>query len=148
MPQKSISNISRVIAELIRRMTPQEKTDLLSYLPLEDLEGFSGPLESKKSERRFGDPELYVAARDDGLSFEVPPEKALKFVSHLPHLLGSKKINIRYYQNERPKEITCLPEEMPGDLNKIEAIFTDDAVTIELDEHTLFSNGGMYAFRR
>lgn len=142
MSQRSVSNLGLVVAELIRRMTPQEKTDLLSYLPLEELEEFSSPLASKKSERRFGDPELYVATRDDGLSLEVPPEKALEFVSRLPYLLGSKKINIRYYQNGSSKEITCLPEEIPGVLNKIEAIFADDAIIIELNEYTLFSNGG------
>ena len=134
MSSKADSDLAFVVAELVRRMTPQEKAQLLSYLPLEEL--------SKKPRHRTGDPKVFVKTRSDGLSFEMPFSKAIDFISQLPGILSTKKIEIRYRENGKRREETCLPEEWPHLLNTIESILAEDPVVIEFDQHTLFSNGG------
>ena len=137
MSSKVDSDLAFVVAELVRRMTPEEKAQLLSYLPLKELEGFSD-----QPKREVGDPHVFVKTRSDGLSFEMPFSKTRDFISKLPGILHTKKIGIRFRHNEKREEQSCSPEEFSHYINEIESILVDDPVVIDFDQCTLFSNGG------
>ena len=137
MASKTDSNLPFVVAELVRRMTPEEKAQFLRYLPLEELEGLAGQLRGE-----VGDPKVLVKTRSDGLSFEMPPSRMVDFISRLPGILSTERIDARYRQDGNRREKSCSPHEFSRLLEEIESILADDPVVIEFDQHTLFSNGG------
>lgn len=89
-------NLPVLVANLIKRMSPQEKEILVSNLDtltLRDLQ--KGVLEG----RPYLEPDAFVRVAVDYVSFEIPEPKITEFLIRLSRLLGAPEIVLRWNNN-------------------------------------------------
>lgn len=132
-------NLPVLVANLIKRMTPQEKEILVSNLDtltLRDLQ--KGVLE----ERPYFEPDAFVRVAVDYVSFEIPAPKITEFLIRLSSLLGATKIMLRWNNNSPAFAKTTSTANFRTMLQTIQNIIANGVVTIEFGPHTLFSTGG------
>jgi hypothetical protein len=87
-------NLAVLVANLIKRMTLQEKEILVSNLDtltLRDLQKGGAVLE----DRPYLEPDAFVRVAVDYVSFEIPEPKITEFLIRLSRLLVAPKIMLR-----------------------------------------------------
>ena len=81
MKENQNPHLPLVLAELIKRVSPEEQKKLVSYLSWEQLKAWED-LKSggKEAPLGVGEPEIYVEIHSDAISFEVPPGRMVEFI--------------------------------------------------------------------
>ena len=85
--------------------------------------------------------ELFVGMTEDGLSFEIPPEKIYGFLCLLAKVLKPDTIRIYYQTDPSAEEITCSASNFNKKLKTIGEFTRDASLMIEYDSYTLYSGG-------
>jgi len=142
METQTSSYLPKLVAEIIQRMTPQEKQIFFGYLSFEEIKELYDESTAEKHPVTTEEPLLYISDREDGMSLELPEKTAVEFIYKLSNLLSAKKIALRYRINGDKIENQCNQDEFSELLAKIQPILLDKSVVIEFDNHTLYSNGG------
>lgn len=127
------------VAELIRHLSPTEQAELAAHLSLEQIRS----LESLKraATTTWREPEVYVEIGPTGISFETPLDKVRPFLVRLCALLQPQRIEWRSTRDGKSIVLNdCC--HFQAQLEALAEISTDEAVVIEFDQHTLYSNGG------
>lgn len=134
-------NIPVIVAELINRMSPEEKDELISNLDSHSIQSLQKIKEQKTNQDNFSEPEIYVRVTSGYVSFEMPKAKVIEFVIRLSDLLKPKKIIVRYSKNGTTVEQNISPSRLLLTLEKIREELIHGVVTFEFGPHTLFSTG-------
>lgn len=108
------SVIPLALAQLIERMTPEEKREFAMALDWEELQRLRVEAIGQKRERRVGDPQIYVGTTASGLSLELPLDCVLPFMSSLPHTLAIEQVDIFVQDGQGSKEYSCAADELEG----------------------------------
>jgi hypothetical protein len=129
---KKRSDLAFIVAELIRRMDPEERAELVSYLSWEELKG-----ESKEKE-----PELYIAINQNSISFETPLSHLTAVLSRLAEDLEAEKITIRFDDDDESISLRTTADNLKDMLEEYWQVLEEGIMIIEYDRDTLYSNGG------
>jgi hypothetical protein len=84
---------------------------------------------------------LFVGMTEDGLSFEIPPEKIYGFLCMLAKVLKPDTIRIYYQADPSTEEITCSASSFNKKLKTIGEFIRDASLMIEYNGYTLYSGG-------
>ena len=133
-------NLLVIVAELINRMSPEEKEALISNLDSSTIRYLTGE-DKNRQYRRYLEPEIYVRVAADHISFEMPETKILEFVMRLPRLLKEKRVKIRFNKNGAVHAKSVSTASLLKTLRTINEALVNGVVTIEFGNHTLFSTG-------
>lgn len=138
MGRKRRSDLALIIAELIRRMDPRERAELVSYLSWEELRAW----QELKREAEGKEPELYIAVDRDSISFETPLSCLTDVLCRLAEDLAAKQISIRFDEDGESISLTTTPENLKDTLEEHQQLLEEGIMVIEYDGDTLYSNGG------
>ncbi len=148
--------IGQALAELVKRLTSEEKREFVRWLSWEELEGLrhevvdtfaslSPGLESEEavaqSPRRVGEPRVYVGTTPDGLALELPVECVATFVKRLPIILSVSSIEVYLRRNDKGEEYQVSPEEFADFLDNHREVLLEGSLMVELNGATLVSGG-------
>lgn len=136
--QKRRSDLALIVAELIRRMDPEEQAELVSYLSWEELKAW----EELKRESEGKEPELYIAVDRDSISFETPPPYIRAVLCRLAEDLAAERITIRFDEDGESISLMTTPENLKDVLEEHRQVLEEGIMIIEYDQDTLYSNGG------
>jgi len=132
----SPSTIAAALAELIDRLTIEEKRELVKVVDWDELQRL------RKTERRVGDPKVYVRTTTDGLSLELPMECVRPFIQSLPAILSIERVEIFVQDGNGSKEYSLAASELGAWLRGHADLLQEGSIMIELGPHTLISGGG------
>jgi len=138
----SASAIPLALVQLVERLTPEEKRELVLALDWEELQRLRTEAMSREGERRIGDPRIYVGTTAGGLSLELPLTCAAPFISSLPRVFSVKQVDIFVQDSQGSEEYNCAADELEGWLAHHPDAWQEGAIMIELGPHTLTSGGG------
>lgn len=131
-------NLPVLVANLIKRMSPQEKAILVSNLDTSTLRD----LQKSEATAPFLDPDAFVRVAVDYVSFEISESKITEFLIRLSSLLGATKIMLRWSNNGSDFAKTTSNADFRTTLQNIQKTIADGVVMFEFGPHTLFSTGG------
>ncbi len=137
----SPSTIASDLAELIDRLTVEEKREFVKIIDWDELQRLRVEIARDES-KNFGEPRVYIGTTEDGLSLELPMESVLPFINFLPRVLTIDKIEIFILDNQGSKEYRCAASELKNFLEKHLKALHDGSIMIEFGPHTLISGGG------
>jgi hypothetical protein len=142
--------IGQALAELVKRLTPEEKQELAHSLSWEDLEALRHPGPhpgstggtAAHSPRRVGEPRVYVSTTSDGLALELPVECVGAFVKRLPAILSVSSVEVYLRRNGQGEEQQVGSEEFADFLDAYRDVLVEGSLMLELGDATLVSGGG------
>lgn len=153
--------IGEALAELVRRLTPEEKREFARAFSWEELEALrrqgqkgaeeqgsggefsSAPLHpSTSAPRRVGEPRLYVAAVSEGLALELPVKCIAAFLERLPTILAVSLVEVYLRRDGRGEEYQVNAKEFADFLDAHQDVLVEGSLMIELGSATLVSGGG------
>jgi len=123
------------LAELIGRLTVEEKRKLATVVDWDEFQWL------RKSERRIGDPKVYVGTTRDGLSLELPLECVCPFIQTLPASLSVKNVEIFAQDGNGSTEYSLAASELEAWLGSHANALQAGLIMIEFGPHTLISGG-------
>ena len=132
----SPSTTAAALAELIDRLTIEEKRKLAKVIDWNELQRL------RKSERRIGDPKVYVGTTRDGLSLELPLECVRPFIQALPASLSVESVEIFAQDGNGSREYSLAASELETWLGSHANVLQEGSIMIEFGPHTLTSGGG------
>lgn len=132
----SPSTITTGLAELIGRLTIEEKRELAKIVDWDEFQWLS------KTEKRIGDPKVYVGATKDGLSLELPVECVRSFIQVLPASLSVESVEIFTQDGNGSREYSLAASELDAWLESHANVLQEGSIMIEFGPHTLISGGG------
>lgn len=148
---KTRTGIGQALAELVNRLTPEEKQEFAQALSWEELE----PLRQTETlvdsievqpeaidVRRMGEPKIYVGTTVDGLALELPADCTATFIKHLADALSVSSIGVYLRRNGNSEEYNLTADELDEFLGTHQEVVSHSHWTMELDEATLVSGGG------
>lgn len=138
----SASAIPSALAQLVERLTPEEKREFALTLDWEGLQRLRTQAMGRKEERRVGDPRIYVGTTAGGLSLELPLTCVAPFLSSLPRVFSVQQVSIFVQDSQGSEEYHCAADELEGWLTNHPEAWQEEAIMIELGPHTLTSGGG------
>ncbi|MDH7486511.1 MAG: hypothetical protein QHJ81_09590 [Anaerolineae bacterium] len=138
----SPSAIPLALAQLIERLTPEEKQEFALALNWQELRKLRMEAISQREGRRVGDPRIYVGTTASGLSLELPLRCVAPFISLLSHTLSAKQADILIQDSQGSEEHHCAADELEDWLANHPDAWQEKAMMIELGPHTLISGGG------
>ena len=138
----SASAIPLALVQLVERLTPEEKRELVLALDWEELQRLRTEAMSREGERRIGDPRIYVGTTAGGLSLELPLTCVAPFISYLPRVFSVKQVDIFVQDSQGSEEYNCAADELEGWLTNHPDAWQEGAIMVELGPHTLTSGGG------
>lgn len=138
MVQKRRSDLALIVAELIRRMDPEERAELVSYLSWQELKAW----EELKRESKGKEPELYIAVDHDSISFETPLPYLTAVLCQLAKDLAAEQITIRFDEEGESISLMATPKNLKDVLEEHRQVLEEGIMIIEYDQDTLYSNGG------
>lgn len=138
----SASAIPLALVQLVERLTPEEKRELVLALDWEELQRLRTEAMSREGERRIGDPRIYVGTTAGGLSLELPLTCVAPFISSLPRVFSVKQVDIFVQDSQGSEEYNCAADELEGWLTNHPDAWQEGAIMVELGPHTLTSGGG------
>jgi len=138
----SASAIPLALVQLVERLTPEEKRELVLALDWEELQRLRTEAMSREGERRIGDPRIYVGTTAGGLSLELPLTCVAPFISSLPRVFSVKQVDISVQDSQGSEEYNCAADELEGWLTNHPDAWQEGAIMVELGPHTLTSGGG------
>jgi hypothetical protein len=132
----SLSTAAAALAELIGRLTIEEKRELAMVIDWDEFRRL------RKSERRIGDPKVYVGTTRDGLSLELPLECVHSLIQALPASLSVESVEIFAQDGNGSREYSLAASELGTWLGSHANVLQEGLVMIEFGPHTLTSGGG------
>jgi hypothetical protein len=151
MHMSTQSGIGQALAELVGRLTPDEKREFARSLGWKELEVLrrQGPVPGLADEgtvahpgRRVGEPQVYVGTTSDGLALELPVECVAAFVKRLPTILSVSSVEVYLRRNGGGEEHQVSAEEFAGFLDAHQDVLLEGSLMMELGSATLVSGGG------
>ncbi len=145
MKQKEVVSASAIplaLAQLVERLTIEEKREFAQVLDWEGLQRLRTEARRRKGERRIGDPQIYVGTTTDGLSMELPLTCVMLFISSLPSVFSIKQVDIFVQDGQGSEEYHCAADELEDWLTNHPKTWQEGAIMVELGPHTLTSGGG------
>ncbi len=144
------TGVGQALAELVKRLSPEEKKDFVHWLSWDELEILRREewSLSRVSEvavqpvRRIGDPQMYVGATRDGLALELPVTCVTAFVERLPDLLSTSQVEVYLRQNGKGQEFRISAEAFTEFLQTHRDAWQDNTLMLEFGSATLVSGGG------
>lgn len=144
------SGIGQALAELVGRLTPEEKQEFARSLSWKELEVLrrQGPIPGLAEGpvahpgRRVGEPQVYVGTISDGLALELPVECVAAFVKRLPTILSVSSVEVYLRRNGEGEEHQVSAEELAGFLDAHQDVLLEGSLMMELGGATLVSGGG------
>lgn len=130
------STIAEALAELIDRLTIEEKRKLAEVVDWDELQRL------RKTERRVGDPKVYIGTTKDGLSLELPAECIRLFIRALPAILSVENVGIFTQDGKGSREYSLADSELEAWLEGHANVLQEGSIMIEFGPHTLISGGG------
>jgi len=137
-----MSSIPLALAELIDRLSTEEKRELVQVLNWQELQELRLEEISQGKANRVGDPKVYVATTKSGLSLELPLACVPAFVGALPSLLSAQDVEIFVQNGEGSEETHCAASDLETWLSRHTGAWQEGTMMIELGPHTLISGGG------
>jgi len=132
----SPSTTTAALAELIGRLTIEEKKELAKVVDWDEFRWL------RKSERRVGEPKVYVGTTKDGLSLELPLECVRPFIQALPASLSVESVEIFAQDGNGSREYSLAASELESWLRSHANVLQEGLILIEFGAHTLTSGGG------
>jgi hypothetical protein len=132
----SPSTTAAALAELIGRLTVEEKGKLAKIIDWDEFRWL------RKSERRVGEPKVYVGTTKDGLSLELPLECVRPFIQALPASLSVESVEIFAQDGNGSREYSLAASELEAWLESHANVLREGSLMIEFGPHTLTSGGG------
>jgi len=136
------AGIGQALAELVRRLTLEEKREFARWLRWDELDTLRNQGPVPDPSRRVGEPRVYVGATSDGLALELPVECAGGFVKRLPAILCASSVEMYLRRNGRGQEHQVHSEEWAAFLESYQDVLVEGGLMIEVDGATLVSGGG------
>jgi len=124
------------LAELIGRLSIEEKRELAKIIDWNDLQRL------RNSERRIGEPKVYVGTTKNGLSLELPVECVRPFIQALPASLSVESVEIFAQDGNGSREYSLAASELEAWLESHANVLWEGSLMIEFGPHTLTSGGG------
>jgi hypothetical protein len=137
----SSSTIALGLAEIIDRLTVEEKREFVKIIDWDELQRLRVEIAQDKS-KNFGEPRVYIGTTEAGLSLELPMESVLPFINFLPRILNIDEIEIFILDNRGSKEYRCAASELKNFLEEHLEAIREGSIMIEFGPHTLVSGGG------
>ena len=134
------SSLAIALAELIERLSADEQAQLAARLSLGQIQKLESLKRAETSLWR--EPEIYVVIGPDEISFETPAGKVRPFLAQLCGMLQPQTIAARFGQNGASVALQLSANDFSGWLEQATVMLAAEAVVIEFDQHTLYSNGG------
>ena len=135
-PSTTPSMSVAALAELIGRLTVEEKRKLATVIDWDERQRL------RKSERRIGNPKVYVGTTKDGLSLELPLECVRPFIQTLPASLSVESVEIFAQDGNGSREYSLAASELEAWLGSHTNVLQAGLIMIEFGPHTLISGGG------
>ena len=132
----SPSATAAALAELIGHLTIEEKRKLARVIDWDEFQRL------RKSERRIGDPKVYVGTTENGLSLELPLECVRPFIQALPASLSVESVEIFAQDGNGSREYSLAASELDAWLGSHANVLQEGSIMIEFGPHTLTSGGG------
>lgn len=148
---KTGTGIGQALAELVNRLTQEERIEFaqsLSWEELEPLRHTESPAGSKEVQpegnrvRRMGDPKVYVGTTVDGLALELPADRTATFIKYLANALSASSIDVYLRRKGKGEEYNLAINELDEFLSTHQEVVSHRSWTMELDEATLVSGNG------
>ena len=139
--QETKNNLPIIVAELINRMSPEEKEKLISNLDSETIYSLQEIKQQISNRDEFSEPEIYVRVTSEYISFEIPRAKIIDFIKRLTDFLNQKEVIIRYNENGTAHEEHVSASHLLKNLQEIREVLINDTVTFEFGSDTLYSIG-------
>lgn len=136
------STIALGLAEIVERLTAEEKREFTQLVNWEELQRLRIEARRMPAVRPVGDPRLYIATTADGLSLDLPLEHTSAFLAMLSGKLASKAIDIFVQNGEGSQETACLAADLAVWLGRHEDILREGAMMMEFGLYTVISAGG------
>lgn len=142
--------IGRVLAELVQRLTREEKREFVRWLSWEELETLRRegvvprPTEDTDAPpaRGVGEPRIYVGTTADGLALELPQECVVAFVKRLPSILSVSSIEVYLRRDGGGEEHQVSAGDWVRFLEAHQDVLLEGSLMMELGNATLVSGGG------
>ena len=122
------STIALGLAEIVERLTTEEKQEFTQLVNWEELQRLRIQARRTPAVIRVGEPRLYVATTADGLSLDLPLEHTLAFIAMLPGKLASETVEIFVQNGEGSQEISCPAADLAAWLERHEDVLRDGAM--------------------
>jgi hypothetical protein len=132
----SPSTTATALAELIGRLTVEEKRKLAKVIDWDELQRL------RKGERHIGNPRIYVGTTGNGLSLELPLECVPPFIRALPASLSVESVEIFVQDGNGSKEYSLAASELGSWMASHAHVLQEGSIMIEFGSHTLTSGGG------
>ncbi|MBC8493026.1 MAG: hypothetical protein H8D43_04495, partial [Chloroflexi bacterium] len=113
------------LAELIGRLTVEEKRKLAAVVDWDEFQWL------RKSERRIGNPKVYVGTTKDGLSLELPLECVRPFIQTLPASLSVESVEIFAQDGSGSREYSLAASELEAWLRSHANVLQEGSIMIE-----------------
>lgn len=136
------STVASGLAEIVERLTVEEKRAFAQLINWEDLQRLRIEVPRTPALLPVGDPRLYVETTQDGLGLDLPLEHTSAFIAMLPDKLASEVVDIFVQNGQGAQEVSCLPADLAAWLEGHEEAVRAGAIMLEFGPHTLISAGG------
>ena len=136
------STIALGLAEIVERLTVEEKREFTQLVNWEELQRLRVEARRTPAVRPVGDPRLYVATTENGLSLDLPPEHTSAFIAMLPGKLASEAIDIFVQNGEGSQETSCPAVDLAVWLERHGDVLSEGAIMMEFGPYTVISAGG------
>jgi len=113
----SPSTIALGLAEIIDRLTVEEKREFVKIVDWDELQRLRVEIARDES-KNLGEPKVYIGTTENGLSLELPMEFVLPFINFLPEVLTIDEIEIFILDNRGSKEYRCTTSELKNFLEE------------------------------
>ena len=142
MWDETTSAVALGLAELLERLTLEEKREFARLINWEEFQRLTVETTSVLQERPFGDPKVYVGTTESGLSIDLPVEHVLAFIARLPRLLSTKEVQILVQDGQGSEECSCAAADLEKWLKGHLRALQEGSVMIEFGPHSLITGGG------
>lgn len=136
------SAVASGLAQLLERLTTEEKRAFARLVNWEELQRLRMEAISTLAGRPVGDPKVYIGTTEDGLSLDLPVEHVPVFVAMLPRMLSVEEVEIFVQDGQGSEECSCAAADLQNWLKGHVRALGEGSVMIEFGPHTLITGGG------
>lgn len=130
------------VAELINRMTPEERGELATQLSWEQLHALEELKRKRGTRVKDREPHIYVSISSDSISFESPPDKVAQLIKRIAATLAVETISMQLPENGHTRVLHRAVGELDTLLIEEAESLTEEPIVIEMGNATLYSQGG------
>lgn len=146
MVEKQIPPLPTALAELLKRMTPEEQAEFAAQLTWEQihrLEDLKKQHDARTDVHTNGqEPHIYVSVGPDSISFEAPVEQVIPLIQRIATELETSTVVVRFPDRDSGQVLREPTAELRSVLTEEEESLLRESLIIEIDDSTLYSQGG------